>query len=184
MRVDELKIKELSLGLETKLISSQEARILRRLRKTRARARYSKYDFAVLKGLNGNTKEGRAEIGKLRRQPPVLTLQEHLEKFEDGLRNFHKDQSTWSSLRHHRVHVVRPEARASHLARGFLNGVEYALMEEKTYHKVDFDRILSIAERFSDEAPQVLKQRFSEWRDNALNHLSTQPEYALSWQTS
>lgn len=93
------------------------------------------------------------------------------------------------SLHNHRVHVVRPAARAAHLAYGFLRGRPYAIMEQIVYKDVDWDAVEKnalthgIFDKLDAEtgkriyvgdyavSPQELKQRFARWRDEADEHL-------------
>jgi exonuclease I len=74
-----------------------------------------------------------------------------------------RDESAWASIREHRLKVVRPEARASLLAYGFLRGREYLQMEPKTYTKLDPDRILTLAKKFGSKEQQINMPTLKAW---------------------
>lgn len=52
------------------------------------------------------------------------------------------------SLYHHRINVVRPEARAAQLAYGFLRGRRYEELEKKCYEAPNAKRVTDIVKRF------------------------------------
>lgn len=81
--------------------------------------------------------------------------------------------SAFWGMQHHRIEVVRREARSSLLAYGFLRGRLYGEIENNAYTKPDFKRVFGIIERFRDgpEKIQDITQRFAEWRDTAEAHL-------------
>jgi len=64
----------------------------------------------------------------------------------------------------HRIQVVRPEARAVHLALGFLRGVPYNTMENKSYDWPNWDRVEEIATKYGQTDSRVLAQRFAQWK--------------------
>jgi hypothetical protein len=72
------------------------------------------------------------------------------------------------NLYNHRIFKVRPEARAAHLAYGFLCGTAYAEMETYSYTWPDWDRIQEMVLRHGEEDKRVLAQKFAEWRDKGL----------------
>lgn len=51
-------------------------------------------------------------------------------------RNYHWADSARESLYRHRIDVVRPEARATHLARAYLKGSAYRSVEQSTRQPV------------------------------------------------
>lgn len=63
----------------------------------------------------------------------------------DGTPNFYKRDSTRSILRHHRVTVVRDEARATLLAYAYLRGVPYKAVEPKANKELPTESIIRIA---------------------------------------
>ena len=80
-----------------------------------------------------------------------------------------------SELYLHRILAVRPEARASHLAYGFLRGVSYRAIEKEGSRKPNWDKVKKIVERFGSKTggPKSkgnmdLAQRFDEWRNLAF----------------
>lgn len=80
---------------------------------------------------------------------------------------------TQSSLRGHRALVVRPEARHSLLAYGFLRGRPYKSIEYKCKVEPDWDKVYRIARRFkfygagvlySDQNITDFQTDFNNWR--------------------
>lgn len=88
---------------------------------------------------------------------------------KDGLAQL--SEAERHSLYLHRINVVRKEARASHLADGFIRGVPYAVMENFAYSEPEWDRVERIATKFTTEDERVVKQRFAEWLDQAKNYM-------------
>jgi len=74
-------------------------------------------------------------------------------------------------LREHRLHEVRPEARASCLAYGFLRGRTYRRMEQICYTKPDWAKVERIAIKYGTDERDI-KQRFAQWKDEAENSAS------------
>lgn len=85
-------------------------------------------------------------------------------------KNSNESLVTLYGLRNHRVHVVRPEARAAHLARGFLRGVSYKRIENAALSSPDMHRVFGIAWAFrGDIRGGAFRKRFKEWmRDGGL----------------
>lgn len=79
-----------------------------------------------------------------------------------------------NSLRHHKVTVVRPEARRTQLAFAFLRNKHYALIEMEGSCPVDWEQVFSIVERFAspDIDRRILRQKFAEWQDEAEQHMA------------
>lgn len=80
---------------------------------------------------------------------------------------------TQSRLRGHRALVVRPEARHSLLAYGFLRGRPYKSIEHICTKEPDWERVYCIAKRFkfygagvlySDQHSVDLRTDFNNWR--------------------
>lgn len=74
-----------------------------------------------------------------------------------------------SSLHLHRVHEVRKESRATHLARGFLKGKAYYTMEQSAWTWPPMARVKELIEKYApgDTELQVIRQRYAEWFDAA-----------------
>jgi hypothetical protein len=72
----------------------------------------------------------------------------------------------WWSLREHRLDVVRPEARHSLLAYGFLRGRPYRAMEAKCYQEPDWDKVHDMALRFGGGDKRDVAQRFAAWKES------------------
>lgn len=71
-------------------------------------------------------------------------------------------------LRLHRVHVVRKEARAAHLAYAFLRGTPYWMVERNPRTKPDWKNVERIAYRHgpAQQDARDFAQRFAEWISN------------------
>lgn len=74
----------------------------------------------------------------------------HEERKSDGDRR--------CKLHHHRVGEVRREARATHLAYGFLRGIPRLSIERKARTEPDWDKIERMAGRYGDAS------RFADWQ--------------------
>ena len=67
----------------------------------------------------------------------------------------------------HRVNVVRPEARDSNLAYGFIRGHSYATVEEKRYTDPNWRNVLDIVKRFYNSRYGMnvhIEEKFAEWK--------------------
>ena len=72
-----------------------------------------------------------------------------------------------TSLRNHRLHEVRREARHALLAYGFLRGRPRAVVEAKARAEPSWERVLKLAEKYGGGDPQALRLRFEAWRAGA-----------------
>lgn len=114
----ELRVKQLSLGAEGRIIRREEQRWLARARKGR--------DNLALAQINGRSKEIR-------------------EKVEAGIVGA---AAAWASLRDHRLKELRPEARSTNIAYGFFKGRAYAEIEGDAYTSPSWIRVEEIARKF------------------------------------
>ena len=74
------------------------------------------------------------------------------------------------SLHEHRKNVVRPAARSTHLAYGFLRGRSYRQMEdERTRTVPDWAAVEKMALRYGQSDSRDIKQRFEEWKSAATD---------------
>ena len=77
------------------------------------------------------------------------------------------------SMREHLVQAVRPEARFTNIARGFLAGHEYSNIERWTYTRPDWDRIWAMVKFFHESWTyeksqyQSLEERWFDWQQRA-----------------
>jgi len=69
----------------------------------------------------------------------------------------------------HRLDVVRPEARHSLLLYGFMRGLPYRQIEQKTHNEPDWDKITKMASRFGVFGEN--HQNLLLWISNAKSHL-------------
>jgi hypothetical protein len=58
------------------------------------------------------------------------------------------DYSTLNSLHNHRVLVVRPAARSTHLAYSFLRGRNYRDVERMCYHQPNFAEVFRMVKKY------------------------------------
>jgi hypothetical protein len=70
-------------------------------------------------------------------------------------------------LRHHRIHVVRPEARAANIAYGFLRGRDYQRIENKAHEAPNWKRVEELVAKFGAGDRRVVMQQFAAWKDAA-----------------
>lgn len=68
-------------------------------------------------------------------------------------------------LRDHRTIDVRSESRASHIAYGFLNGLDYKRIEGTAKSAPNWSRVEDLVKKYGEDDIRVRMQRFAEWRD-------------------
>lgn len=71
-------------------------------------------------------------------------------------------------VRLHRIKCIRPEARCTLLAYGFLRGLPYKVIENFAYTQPNWDRVARLAVRYSEDTEQNVQQRFAQWQSEAL----------------
>ncbi len=75
----------------------------------------------------------------------------------------------------HRISVVRDEARATNIARGFLKDHDYAEIETKVYSNPNWKRVEDLvfiyAERDNPKYNRSVEDRYGDWKKAALLHL-------------
>lgn len=69
-----------------------------------------------------------------------------------------------NNIHAHRIHVVRPESRATHLAYGFLRGQPLSLMEAHPLTEPSWDRVESMALKYGTQSKTDLKETLKRWR--------------------
>lgn len=71
------------------------------------------------------------------------------------------------SLREHRIRVVRPEARATHLAYGFLRGLGYRQVEKtvREDNEPNWSRVVQLVSKYGDMDKRVAAQELAEWSE-------------------
>ena len=80
---------------------------------------------------------------------------------------YDKHMKTYNSLRDHRIDVVRLHARATHLARGYIKGMPYKRIENKThYYDYRLDKmIVEMVKKYGgSEHDNVSIEAIKEWR--------------------
>ena len=71
-------------------------------------------------------------------------------------------------LRHHRQYDVRSESRASHIAYGFLRGLDYKRVEGTAKSSPNWSRVEDLVKKYGDDDIRVRMQRFAEWKEAAM----------------
>lgn len=117
-----------------------------------------------IKSLAAEAKIIRQEERKYLKHARACESEEHAEEHRFTMR----------SLQSHRKGGVRSEQRCSLLAYGFLKGMPYKRMEQscRENNKPNWDTIEKMAIRFGADQRDI-KQRFAEWKDEALNEKET-----------
>lgn len=82
---------------------------------------------------------------------------------KDKAMAWERQSTKYWDLRSHRITVVRPEARATHLARAFLCGHEYSKIEEFRYSRPDWTRVGELVHKYAIGNRQVVAQQLEEW---------------------
>lgn len=75
--------------------------------------------------------------------------------------------TTYDSLTYQRKVTLRKEARAHHLAYGFLRGVDYKRMEHKAYELPVWELVLEIITECSKKDSRDINQKFAEWTEDS-----------------
>jgi hypothetical protein len=79
---------------------------------------------------------------------------------------------------HHRMTVVRNEARVTNLARGFLFGHPYSQIEWFAYSQPNWNRVKELVLRYGEKTNprynRPLEELFNEWREEGLKHFGEQ----------
>lgn len=78
-----------------------------------------------------------------------------------------KQMAGFWGLREHRRLVVRVESRASNIAYGFLRGLDYKQIENKSNTEPDWSKVKAMIEKFGEDDVRERMQRFAEWKDAA-----------------
>jgi len=87
-------------------------------------------------------------------------------KMKAGLRD-PRNCEPFFKLQDHRRKEVRSEARATHLARTFLKGQPYELVEQKAYDWPPLKRAGEIAAKYAAGDKRIVAQRWEEWKQSA-----------------
>lgn len=99
-----------------------------------------------------------------RKERAALRAMHHAKKLAKDTTN---DEQFLHALQRRRAILVRPEARAAHLAQAFLRGYDYKDIERFAYTEPNWHRISFLISIYSDDDPRVVGQKFAEWEDNA-----------------
>lgn len=77
----------------------------------------------------------------------------------------------YNSLRWHRKGVIRHESRHAQAALSFLRGRPFSNTEDKPQSYPNWDKVIEIANRFSNEDKRILNQRFEQWSQEAQSFI-------------
>lgn len=82
----------------------------------------------------------------------------------------------------HRIHVVRPEARHTHLAYGFLRGREYHQIEPKAHTAPNWKKVRKMVEKYGTHSTWEVHQHTDEWNTHHdyLTHMDKIKKELLS----
>ncbi len=75
-------------------------------------------------------------------------------------------------IHEHRMHVLRPEARATNLAKGFIFGHEYGEIEQIARHKPNWQRVTQIVQKYASGTDMD----FSAWLNRAQTYFDSAKE--------
>lgn len=167
-RYTTLKIKVGSLAAEIRIIKKEEQAVL-------ARARY----LDVRLRLTDGNAYSEAQVSRILRRAKILRRPKSCwesravmtdEARDSAIRAVKAFEGEYDGLRGHRL-GIRSEARAAHLAYGFLRGTPFKAMEKHSYTRPPLDRCEYHVLKFSGraETEQQLKQRFAEWVEPAAD---------------
>lgn len=173
----ELKVKALSLAAEARIIKQQEQKCTKRSK------RYYVYQIARIEQklqavvdkirVMDETSEQEVErrilytrLTQLRNRLQILQI--NLQKKQPSDAFIKKMNNRRISLERHRIDVVRAEARATHIARGYIAGRSWQEMEgdlKKAAVYRDWNRVYAMVMRYNTEGtgPIARKALFDSW---------------------
>lgn len=93
-----------------------------------------------------------------------LAAEARLIRLEERRAKAKRQADLRSSLYHHRIDVVRPAARSTHLAATFLRGTPYKAAEKEPRTAPDWKAIEKMILKYGEGDQRDLKQRFAEWK--------------------
>ena len=97
-----------------------------------------------------------------------LAAEARIIKFEERKLKRHKRMAEARRLREHRLDKVRPAARSTHLAYGFLRGRAYRTIEDRrTRTAPNWNEVERMALKYGDTDSRTLKQAFAEWQSES-----------------
>jgi hypothetical protein len=173
----ELKVKALSLAAETRIIKQQEQKCLKRSK------RYYAYQVerieqklqAVVNKIRSTEETSEQEVERrilytrltqLRNRLQILQI--NLQKRQPSDKFVAKMDNQRIKLERHRIDVVRAEARATHIARGYIAGRTWEQMEgdiKKAALYQNWERVYAMVMRYDTEgtSPTARKALFDSW---------------------
>ena len=173
----ELKVKALSLAAETRIIKQQEQKCLKRSKRFYAYQveRIEQKLQAVVEKIRGmgDTSDQEVErrilytrLTQLRNRLQILQI--NLQKRQPSDKFIKKTNNQRIKLERHRIDVVRAEARATHIARGYIAGRSWQEMEgdvRKAAVYQGWDRVYAMVMKYDTEgtSPTGRKALFDSW---------------------
>ncbi len=169
----QLKIKAKTLAKEAVFIKDEEARatgrdlfrgtVRRTLSAYALEYNYPKPQNPLPAGIKANCVGDRIVRDVMKRYVASLTP-EQLDRFQ---RRRYAAMDKRFLLRTHRIDVVRPEARATHLARAFLKEMPYADVEQKAYEFPLTSKIRPLIDamvlKYGSGDRRGIQQRYEQW---------------------
>jgi len=104
------------------------------------------------------------KLENVKRHQAARARKKHGDSYEAG------HQAERISLHEHRIMCVRPEARATHLAQGFLRGHPYSAMERVSNTAPNFTRARELVLRYGNGSVTELASRFDAWEEDARTY--------------
>lgn len=175
----ELKVKALSLAAETRIIKQQEQKCKQRSKRYYAYQleRLDRKMEAILHSIKNieDSREHEVErrvlftrLTQIRNRMQILNI--NLQKKQPSDEFVTKMNSQRTSLERHRIDVVRAEARATHIARGYLAGRSWQEMEGTKSAAMfgGWDRVYAMVMKYdtNEKGPTARKALFQAWLAN------------------
>lgn len=109
----------------------------------------------------------RVRIRRQLRKSNELTTPERTKMERQLVKPSDKAMKAFWGLRHHRIYDVRDEARAAHVAYGFLRGRTYAQVEGSAITSPNWDRVWRLVHKYGEGDKAALEKALAEWREAA-----------------
>jgi hypothetical protein len=172
----ELKVKALSLAAETRIIKQQEQKCVKRSKRYYAHQleRLDRKMEAILHSIKNieDSREHEVErrvlftrLTQIRNRMQILNINlQKRQPSDEFIKNMNNQRT---KLERHRIDVVRAEARATHIARGYLAGRSWQEMEgdiKKAALYQGWDRVYAMVMKYdTSTSPTARKALFDSW---------------------
>ena len=95
----------------------------------------------------------------------LLSLAAESKIIRKEMRKYAGPTEVYQGLHLHRVHDVREESRATHIAMGFLKGLQYKQIENKCYQEPNWKRIKTLISKYGNVNAKDLENAFDLWKN-------------------